>query len=131
MSDSETILQLIDNLTAFGILSLVVVALLKGWVIATPMQTRIELLRTDYEANRVAKDALHEEEVRQLQDRYKELQDTYIKDLRNLYEGRITALEQLLQEREARVEQGVQMIAGFTQAQDSLSTLAKMVKDKS
>ena len=129
MSDSETVLQLLDNLTAFGILALVVVAFIKMWVIPTPMQTKIDLLRADFDANRVAQNTLHEVEVQELRDRYTALQDAYRNDMMALQEQRIKDLEQQLVERDARVEQGIRMLTSYTEAQDRFSTLADLVKD--
>ncbi len=131
MNDTDTLLQLLGNLTSSGILVVIVVAFLKGWVIPTPIQTKIDLLRVDFDANRIAQSALHEEELKSLQKRLTNLEEQYLTDMLALQEKRITDLEQQLVEREERVKQGMRMLASYTETQDRFSTLAELVRDKS
>lgn len=103
----DVFIKIFDSLGTLGILTLIVLAFLRGWVIPTYTQLKLE--------------DLHNSHLKEITDLHHEIQ--------LLQQKRIDALEMLVKEREARVEQGVQMLSTYIETQDKLSRLADQVKD--
>lgn len=103
MSDEfDLFFKIFDSLGTFGLMALALFAMFKGWVIPITVlaQQNEQRYRDD-------------DEIRTLH-----------KQIEELLQNRITDLEKLLAEREARVEQGVQLLSMFVEAQDTLSKVA-------
>lgn len=94
--------RVFDSLGTFGIMSLVVFAMFKGWVIPVATINKIDIERKE-----------HLKEI-----------NTAHTEVTSLLQSRIKDLERLAEERRVRVEQGVQLLSMFVEAQDTLSKVA-------
>ena len=118
MPDAD-LFQIIDDLTSFGLMALIVLAFFKGWIIATSVQQRLDALRDIFDTKLVAQDDVHAVELKAANDK-----------IIALLEQRVEYLLRSLREREVRIEQGIDMISRFTEAQDSLATLTKLISKR-
>lgn len=103
----DIFIKIFDSLGTFGLLTIIVLALFRGWVIPVYIQSKIDNLHNSY---------------------FKEITDLH-DEIHLLQQKRIETLEMLAKEREARVEQGVQMLSIYIETQDKLSRLADQLKE--
>lgn len=108
-NEFDIFFRVFDSLGTFGLLALNVFAFYRGWVIPITIQTKI--------------DAMQELNLKEIM--------TLHNELRSMQQKRIESLEALVKEREARVEQGVQMLSTYIETQDKLSRLADHMKEGS
>lgn len=104
----DIIFKIFDNLGALGLLLFNIFAFYKGWITPIGVQNKL--------------DVAHNAQVAEIIARHVEVMD--------LLKTRITVLEQLLEEREARAEQGVRMLSMYVEAQDTLSKLADHLNER-